>query len=287
MQFSYPVISFELYNQIYNSNRVSNLDNGHTILIPEIHYNELIQKDDYFENNCVNYFKIYNLIKNDEDANIFEELFTIFGKCSFVEENHIVLPEWAIQKLKLKIFDIAQVNLMEYIEDITFLKIQGENSSYAKLLDIKEVFEKELSKCISTSVGDSIIFNHFDEHLNQEIKVVFKVLEIKNEFDENLNYGSLRDTEVKVEFDIPLDILEEQEKERLRQIQLAEEEERNYQLELENKKQRLIEEAKRKQLMEDERRGFKGSGHSLKEGDEKILTREEALRLMEERFKNS
>lgn len=277
MEISYPVISFELYNELYNSVRVSNLNNGHTILIPEKHYNELLENEDYFENGCVNYFKIF-LTQNEDN-------FTIFGKCGFVEENHIVVPEWAIKKLDIKIFDIIKAVSTNDIQNITFLKIQGENSSYSKLLNVKEIFEKELSKCLSVSIGDSIIFDHCDN--NQETKVVFKVLEIKNEFDENISFGSLRDTEVKVEFEIPVDILEEQERQRIRQIEIEEEEERQRQLEIQRQKDIILERARNNQKLEDERRGFKGDGYSLKSDNENIITREEALRIMEERFKNS
>jgi hypothetical protein len=342
MEFNCPVISFDLYNQLYkDSTNIKYLENGeidvensnfndvdvensnfnetnkelnHTILIPQSKYFNFINSDIFIDSDSPLYLKItkirnvsvniYETEINDEigiydgteindnindrieindDLDFDHNNSMIFGNCGFIQEDLIVLPFWVINKLKINMFEVVNIQNIINLPKIGFLKIKGTNSDYTKLENIKEILENELNTYRAITINDLIyIYYQF------QFQLEFYIIEIKDIFNKEIKFGSLFNTEVNIEFEIPSDIAEKERQERIEQENIEQErieQERIYKEELKQKeieKERLFALEKEKECSK-----FKGTAYSLLDSNQKPITHEEYKKLLSQKYKNN
>jgi hypothetical protein len=312
MSFNCQVISYELYNQLYkDSNDIKYLENGdidvenskfndinkelnHTILIPQNKYFDFINSDIFISSNSPLYLKItkmnnipinineieindnlpevplmVNDDENDDDFNFDHNESIIFGNCGFIQEDLVVLPFWVINKLKINMFEVVNIKNIINLPKIGFLKIKGTNSDYAKLENIKEILENELNTYRTITINDLIYIYQF--------QLEFYIIEIKDIFNKEINFGSLFNTEVKIEFEIPSDIAEKERLERIEQERIEQEK-----IEQERIEQERIEQEKQKKCNK-----FIGKAYSLLDSNQKPITHEEYKKLLVQRYNNN
>lgn len=341
MEFNCPVISFDLYNQLYkDSINIKYLENGeidiensnfndvdvencnfnetnkelnHTILIPQSKYFNFINSDIFIDSDSPLYLKItkisnvpvnsVNLVNineieinddlndeiNDNNLDLDSDLdfdhnnSMILGNCGFIQEDLIVLPFWVINKLKINMFEVVNVQNIINLPKIGFLKIKGTNSDYTQLENIKEILENELNTYRAITINDLIyIYYQF------QFQLEFYIIEIKDIFNKEIKFGSLFNTEVKIEFEVPSDIAEKERQEKIEQEKIELEridQERIYQEELkqtEIEQERLFALEKEKECSK-----FKGTAYSLLDSNQKPITHEEYKKLLSQKYKNN
>jgi hypothetical protein len=332
MEFNCPVISFDLYNQLYkDSTNIKYLENGeidvensnfndvdvensnfnetnkelnHTILIPQSKYFNFINSDIFIDSDSPLYLKItkirnvsvniYETEINDEigiydgteindnindrieindDLDFDHNNSMIFGNCGFIQEDLIVLPFWVINKLKINMFEVVNIQNIINLPKIGFLKIKGTNSDYTKLENIKEILENELNTYRAITINDLIyIYYQF------QFQLEFYIIEIKDIFNKEIKFGSLFNTEVNIEFEIPSDIAEKERQERIEQERIYKEELKQKEIE----KERLFALEKEKECSK-----FKGTAYSLLDSNQKPITHEEYKKLLSQKYKNN
>ena len=115
------------------------------------------------------------------------------------EEPRVFLPEWMFQNLYLQPGDEIDVKLIQNpIPKATFLKVQPHDSAFLTIPDHKTQLENAL-QCFSTvSIGSVINIIVNDESF--ELSILSGLPDQK--------YLSLRETDVAIEFDAPLDFVE-------------------------------------------------------------------------------
>ena len=115
------------------------------------------------------------------------------------EEPSVFLPEWMFQNLYLQPGDQIEIHLIEdTLPKATFLKVQPHDSAFLTIPDHKTQLEKAL-QCFSTvSVGS--VINVIINEEPFELSIINGLPGQK--------YLSLRDTDVAIEFEAPLDFVE-------------------------------------------------------------------------------
>ena len=115
------------------------------------------------------------------------------------EEPSVFLPEWMFQNLYLQPGDEIEINLIESsLPKATFLKVQPHDSAFLTIPDHKTQLEKAL-QCFSTMSVGSVINVVIDKD-SYELSIISGLPDQK--------YLSLRDTDVAIEFEPPLDFVE-------------------------------------------------------------------------------
>lgn len=148
---------------------------------------------------------LYVAIRNSEE----KENRLYFGRVepsvNSSNSNHemCLLPRWAIERLHLDDFngkiDIVYVKKPQIID---YMKVKGNKSSYVKFRDIKTMLENKLCSYNCLNLNEQF-------HLED---VRFTVTEIKNIKGENINYGTIHNSDVKIDFEIPEDLEREEQK---------------------------------------------------------------------------
>lgn len=176
---------------------------SHFIHIPrDIYHNWIELKSRQGKESLPLYVGIRNSVKTKE------QLF--FGRIepsiNSGNSNHTMalLPRWAFEKLgfteiigKIDMIYVGEPKIIDYI------KVRGDKSSYVKFRDIKSMLENKLSSYNCLNINEKF---HIED-------VIFTVTEIKDKQNKNIPYGSLFDREVKIDFELPDDLIA-QEKER-------------------------------------------------------------------------
>ncbi len=144
-----------------------------------------------------------------------------------------IMPNWVLEKLGLELIggkvDIVKMIPNVNINKLGFIKIRGEKSGYVNWSDIKERLEDKISQFNCLNLGDHFIID--------DIK--FIVTELRDKNNNLCDYGSTFNTDVKLEFEVPDDLVEKErkEKERIERI----EKERKERIEKERNERERIE----------------------------------------------
>jgi hypothetical protein len=194
----------------------------------------------------------------------------LFGNIISIEQDVIVLPYWAMAKFGLEPFQNVNIENVNNLQNIDYIQVRANNSDYVHWSSLKELLEETLIKCRAISLGDMINLYGIE----------FYVCQIKNKSGSEILDGSLYNTDVKIDFDVPVDILEE---ERLQKIK-EEEQEKLRQLKQEEEMMDRIREQNRLRMIEEEKNNkFIGTAYKLDDGPSHI-TREQMAEIIKARL---
>lgn len=116
-----------------------------------------------------------------------------------------LLPRWVIEKLEIDEFGgLVDIVYVKNPPTIDYIKVRGNKSSYVNFRDIKSMLEQKL--CVYNCLN-------IDEKIHIE-DVIFNVIEIKDIHGNSINFGSIFNTDVKIDFDLPDDLVEKAEEQR-------------------------------------------------------------------------
>ena len=175
MNYNLSIISWELYNGDLSKNE------SHIIALPNRCMDQLISTD----TGTFITVGINNAIQ--------------IGNCEVVhEENIVVVPHWVISKLNVEQFDTVIVHHIQSstIKQIGRMKIRSTISDYAMWEDIKKILETELSQFRIINCGDVISIYGIEFY-------IVELLEKKTL--EPVASGSIYNTDVELDFDLPMD----------------------------------------------------------------------------------
>ncbi len=255
-----PILSWELIDP---DNPEKNI--GHSIRIPNRCMDEILYHFNSDLPMCI------ELRKMDPSSGAG---CVIFGNIEIGSEDVIVAPFWALAKLGCEPFSSVSIENVDSVRKAGFIKVRPNHSSYVYWNGLKETLEAEFSKLNYISVGDPI--NIFG--------VEFYVMEIHDTEGVNMLDGCLFNTDMEIDFETPMDILEE---ERLEKIRI--EEERRLQLEAEAALLRKkMEEDEQKKEASQKNNQFVGKGYRIN-GDDggqpaRTITREERALMFQKLF---
>lgn len=174
---------------------------SHYVQISQNIYNNFLDvKSDLYDNNEE---PLYIGVKNSSNSN--SESAIYFGRVepsidtNNSTSNMCLLPEWVMNKLEIDLYggeiDIVMIKKMK---KIGFIKIKANISEYAKWDNIKELLEEKISQFNCINLGDEI-------HINN---VIFRIVELQDSKGKIVNFGSIVNTTVNLDFDIPDDYVE-------------------------------------------------------------------------------
>lgn len=119
-----------------------------------------------------------------------------------------IMPNWVLEKLGLDLIggkvDIVMMTPNVNIQKLGFIKIRGEKSDYVNWSDIKEKLEEKIGQFNCLNNGDHFIID----------SIKFTVTELKDKNNNLCDYGCTFNTEVKLEFELPDDLIEKEKKEK-------------------------------------------------------------------------
>lgn len=175
MNYNLSIISWELYNGDLSKNE------SHIIALPNRCMDQLISTD----TGTFITVGINNAIQ--------------IGNCEVVpDENIVVVPHWVISKLNVEQFDTVVVCHIQSstIKQIGRMKIRSTISDYAMWEDIKKILETELSQFRIINCGDVISIYGIE----------FYIVELLEKTTlEPVASGSIYNTDVELDFDLPMD----------------------------------------------------------------------------------
>jgi hypothetical protein len=160
--------------------------NPYTILISPSHFKKMIET---YDDNPVIYIKV-STISGDNCV--------LFGAVDVLPDGifgdeYIVLPDNYIEKLNIEPFDSVYIEDIKDVSKINYIKIKGHNSKYTQWDGINEILESVLTKMRAISTGDII----------DVLGINFTIIEMKDHDNNVIIHGSLYETDVNIEFDVP------------------------------------------------------------------------------------
>ena len=262
-----PVISWDIYSPDELDKNV-----GNTIAISDKIYYKMINELTEFNPLFV------EITKTDENGfNQSNCRCLLFGNIISIEQDVIVLPYWAMAKYGLEPFQNVSIENVDNLQSIDYIQVRGNNSDYIHWSSLKELLEETLIKCRAISLGDMINVHGIE----------FYVCQIKNQSGSEILDGSLYNTDVKIDFDVPVDILEE---ERLQKIKDSEQKIKNEEQDKlrkikyeEEEFDRIREENRLKMIEEEKNNKFVGTAYKLGDGPSHI-TREQMAEIIKARL---
>lgn len=258
-----PIISWDIYSPDELEKNVAN-----TIAIPDNIYYKMINELTEFNPLFVEITK-----SDDNGFNQSNCRCLLFGNIISIEQDVIVLPYWAMAKYGLEPFQNVTIENVDNLQSIDYIQVRANNSDYVHWSSLKEILEETLIKCRAISLGDMINVHGIE----------FYICKIKNQSGCEILDGSLYNTDVKIDFDVPVDIVEE---ERLQKIR-EDEEERLRQLKYEEEMMaRIKEENRLKMIKEEKNNKFAGTAYKLDDGPSHI-TREQMAEIIKARLAKS
>lgn len=217
---------------------------------------------------------LYVAIRNSEER----ENRLYFGRVepsvNSSNSNHTMclLPKWAIDRLHLDDF-VGKVDIV-YVRQpqrIDYMKVRGNKSSYVKFRDIKVMLESKLSSYNCLNLNEQF-------HLED---VVFTVTSIKNIEGDDISYGTIHNGEVKIDFELPDDLVEEERLRKEKEDKLRHENAiRGRQIHFGANVHGMTETEEKKS----DYKPFQGEGLKMSSTPSKNLSKEELRRLNAERF---
>jgi hypothetical protein len=111
-----------------------------------------------------------------------------------------VMPLWAMNKLGIDQFTPVLIDKVYYLEKIAYLKVKASTKLYAEWDGLREILENYLSTVFCICVGDLLYIGG----------VEFYVVQLLNADHAELLEGSLFETDVKVDFEVPIDLEHEE-----------------------------------------------------------------------------
>lgn len=197
-----------------------------------------------------------------------------FGRVepSIVTENsthdNILLPEWAINLLGIE--SIGSTLDLVYESrpfSIGYMKVRGNKSCYAKFKDVKLMLEQKLSNYNCLNLNETFSISEGED-------VLFTITSLKDKDGNEIDCGAIYNVEVKIDFDIPDDLVEI---ERLKKLNPVEPVKMNPHREFGSKIHTFSE------IGEEEHKSdykpFEGPGLKLTEESQRKLTRQELAEL--------
>jgi NADPH-dependent glutamate synthase beta subunit-like oxidoreductase len=203
----------------------------------------------------------------------------ISGNIEIGEDEIIVVPYWALSKLGIDPFSLVSIENVNNVRKAGFIKVRADVSDYVYWDNLKETLESEFSKIHYVSVSDPIhIFG-----------IEFYIVELRDQQGIRMLDGSLFNTDLEIDFDTPLDIVEQERREKEELLRLEEEKLRQLE-EMEKNKKRMEEEEYLRKNPHFQGKGYSISGQSNTQPHREITREERAKmfeRLFEQQKKNS
>ena len=171
---------------------------SHFVHIPRNVYENFLElKTRHGKNTEPLYIGIRNVLNKDKKLH--------FGRVepsvNSSNSNHTMalLPKWVFDRLEITDL-IGKIDIV-YIKNpqkIDYIKVRGDKSSYVKFRDIKTMLENKLGSYNCLNLNEKF---HIED-------VTFTVTEIKNKDGNDIEYGSLHNSDVKIDFELPDDLVE-------------------------------------------------------------------------------
>ena len=118
------------------------------------------------------------------------------GSFEIIELDMVIIPYWLLSKLYLEPFhSIISIENINTIETVDYIKVIANSSRYSQWDEVQYTMETILSSQNAVNKGDPLNI----------LGVEFYVLELKNSSGLNIEGGSIFNTDVKIDFDIPMD----------------------------------------------------------------------------------
>ena len=252
-----PIISWDVYDP---ENPEKNI--GHTIKIPNRCMDEML-----YSHKCDGPIFI-EITPKDNTIKKVPCRCLLFANVEISEEDVIVAPYWSMAKIGLESFDQVSIENVSNVRKAEYIKVRANSSEYVYWEGLKETLEAEFSKINAICVGDLV----------NVYGIEFYVIELRDADRIGMLDGSLFNTDVKIDFDTPSDIVEAER--RVREEQARLEEQRKMIAE------KALAEIKLKEDQEELKRNpyFRGEGQSIGEKTQEEISREERAKMFERLF---
>jgi len=252
-----PVTSWDLYDP---DNPEKNI--GHSIKIPNKYM-------DRFLNECNDDEPICIEIISNNDSSTAKSHCIISGNIEVGEDEVVVIPFWSLCKLGINPFEHVSIENVKNVRKAGYIKIRADVSDYVYWDSLKEILETEFSKIRYISVGDPVhIFG-----------IEFYIVELRDPEGIRMLDGSLYNIDLEIDFDTPVDILEQERREKEELIRLEEEKIRQLEETEKNRKKMEEEEYLRKNP------SFRGNAYTIsgRTGNQpaREITREERAKMFQ------
>ena len=113
-----------------------------------------------------------------------------------IEFDVVIIPYWLLSKLNLEPFNsIISIENINKLEIVDYIKVIANSSRYSQWDEVQYTMESILSSQNAINKGDPLNI----------LGVEFYVLELKDTNGLNIEAGSIFNTDVKIDFDIPMD----------------------------------------------------------------------------------
>lgn len=174
-------------------------EDSHTILIPENIFYDFINLKSLHEKSSL---PLYVGIRNSKILNkrlYFGRIEPSINTGNSTNEMAI-LPKWVIDELELDgITDVIDIVYISNPKIVDYIKVKANISDYVNFPDIKTILEEKLNQYNCININTFFIVGH----------VRFKIIELKDQNGDDINFGSIFDREIKIDFDVPEDYLED------------------------------------------------------------------------------
>jgi len=255
-----PVTSWDLYDP---DNPEKNI--GHSIKIPNRCMDEMLYTITGEQPMCIE-------IMSMKDSTEAKSHCVISGNIEISEDEIVVVPFWALSKLGIVPFSQVSIENVNNVRKAGYIKVRADVSDYVYWDALKETLESEFSKINYISVGDPV--NIFG--------IEFYIVELHDTEGIRMLDGCLFNTDLEIDFDTPLDILEQERREKEELVRIEEEKRRQLE-ETEKLKKKMEEEEYIRKNPHFQGKGYTISGQSNTEPHRQV-TREERAKMFERLF---